>query len=297
MSTKSSHIARPNRKGVYRLLTWREIEPWQQDNEYILTGYRSAISSTSACLKSVFELHNETTNIWTHLLGAFLFISYIHTALSPSQYFFPGSSALIVFHSSVILCFLLSTLFHLFSSHSAPIHSLGHSLDHLGIVLVFLGTGLSTAQVAFLCTPALRTFYTLLLIFAAGLAGLATLRPAFRVPAARPLRLAVYVVLGLSLFLPGVHAVASLGWQEANRRAGLASFAGLAVVNFTGAAIYALRVPERWTGGATDLLGQSHNWMHVFVVAGAVIRGWGLKEAVEDWSVRRIGVVCADGRP
>ena len=35
---------------------------------FITSGYRPALSLTS-CAKSILALHNETINIWTHLLG------------------------------------------------------------------------------------------------------------------------------------------------------------------------------------------------------------------------------------
>lgn len=39
-----------------------------QDNEYIATGYRGQLTYWGT-VKSLFRLHNETGNIWTHLLG------------------------------------------------------------------------------------------------------------------------------------------------------------------------------------------------------------------------------------
>lgn len=42
---------------------------WVRDNEYILSGYRVRYSSVGKALRSVFHIHNETLNIWTHLLG------------------------------------------------------------------------------------------------------------------------------------------------------------------------------------------------------------------------------------
>ena len=43
------------------------------DNEYIHTGYRLYFNTTQKILKSVFLLHNETVNIWTHLIGTIFF--------------------------------------------------------------------------------------------------------------------------------------------------------------------------------------------------------------------------------
>lgn len=64
---------------------------------------------------------------------------------------------------------------------------------------------------------------------------------------------------------------------------GLKSFLGLAAINFSGAAIYAARIPERWFPGTFDMIGQSHNLMHVLVFTGALVRLGGLLELVERW--------------
>eukprot|EP01083_Nonionella_stella_P063058 163910_1 len=42
-------------------------------NEFILNGYRKFCVSAKDCLRSIFAIHNETLNIWTHLLGCCLF--------------------------------------------------------------------------------------------------------------------------------------------------------------------------------------------------------------------------------
>ena len=39
-----------------------------QSDPYIRRGYRRQYNNFSACLKSLFYLHNETVNIWSHLL-------------------------------------------------------------------------------------------------------------------------------------------------------------------------------------------------------------------------------------
>jgi adiponectin receptor len=44
-----------------------------KDNEFILRGYRAGHNFKTS-ITSVFRLHNETGNIWTHLLGFLLFI-------------------------------------------------------------------------------------------------------------------------------------------------------------------------------------------------------------------------------
>lgn len=55
----------------------RSVHPWLVYNEYILHGYRVNFHSYPQLLKSVFQWHNETMNIWSHLLGVILFLALI----------------------------------------------------------------------------------------------------------------------------------------------------------------------------------------------------------------------------
>ena len=47
----------------------KQILCYFQDNEYLLRGHRLPLNSFLACFKSIFRIHTETGNIWTHLLG------------------------------------------------------------------------------------------------------------------------------------------------------------------------------------------------------------------------------------
>lgn len=51
-----------------------EFHKFLQDNEFIVKGYRLNFNSYSKIIRSMFLIHNETVNIWTHLLGAILFL-------------------------------------------------------------------------------------------------------------------------------------------------------------------------------------------------------------------------------
>lgn len=65
--------------GSKRLLLIEELPKDRQENEYVLSGYRF-YRNTKDCLRSLFKLHNETMNIWSHLLG-FLFFSYLSVSI------------------------------------------------------------------------------------------------------------------------------------------------------------------------------------------------------------------------
>ena len=79
-----------------------------------------------------------------------------------------------------------------------------------------------------------------------------------------------------------------------NRRMSISYFLGLGILNGTGTAIYAARIPERWYPKAFDLYGASHQIMHVLVICGALSHGTGLVRALDYWHslLTREGRVC-----
>ncbi|KAK0708115.1 hemolysin-III related-domain-containing protein [Lasiosphaeris hirsuta] len=228
--------AKPAPKDSRGLLTWAEISPWQRDNEFILTGYRRATFSYFASAKSIFHIHNETANIWSHLLGALLFVvlfgHFFFRSRLPDGLKIEDGLAVGTYFIGVVVCFVLSTVYHTFYDHSPHIHKFGNELDHLGIVLVMWGTGVSGAYFGFYHDKATRNLY-LALLTATGVGfGFFTLKPKFRRPEYRLTRFLMYAGLGASLF---------------------------------------------------DLLGQSHNWMHVLVLTGALVRLEGLLTVARRW--------------
>jgi len=58
-------------------------------NKHIDTGYRIGYNTKLKAFLSLFELHNETGNVWSHLLGALLYISftvYVIIYMSPKEH-------------------------------------------------------------------------------------------------------------------------------------------------------------------------------------------------------------------
>ncbi len=55
--------------------TKQDIPDYLKDNEYIISGYRVNHDSCCKAAKSLFTCHNESVNIWSHLLGAVLFFA------------------------------------------------------------------------------------------------------------------------------------------------------------------------------------------------------------------------------
>lgn len=51
-----------------RLLDYHSVPLWYREHDYIRTGYRPVTASVQQCLISLGYLHNETLNIYTHLV-------------------------------------------------------------------------------------------------------------------------------------------------------------------------------------------------------------------------------------
>ena len=60
-----------------KLGSYEEAPKYLQDNEYIKSGYLIYCNTFNKIFKSFLILHNETINIWSHLLGAIFFLCLI----------------------------------------------------------------------------------------------------------------------------------------------------------------------------------------------------------------------------
>lgn len=90
----------------------------------ILSGYRPSGHGLLYYLASVFQIHNETVNIWTHLL-AFLLVLYRWLSLSADPSFDPAFHPVLSAFSLCCLAYTFcSTMAHTFHSKSPETHYL-----------------------------------------------------------------------------------------------------------------------------------------------------------------------------
>ena len=54
--------------------TLEEAPEFMKKSNYILNGYRINFTNAKIAVRSLFMLHNETTNIWSHLSGVFIYM-------------------------------------------------------------------------------------------------------------------------------------------------------------------------------------------------------------------------------
>jgi hypothetical protein len=53
---------------------FENLPSWMKDNEYLLFSHRPQLPNFTECFRSIFQIHTETGNIWTHLIGFLAFV-------------------------------------------------------------------------------------------------------------------------------------------------------------------------------------------------------------------------------
>ena len=66
---KAEEIARRVWEAGWTVVHHSHLPKWLRDNDFLIKGHRPPLNSFWACFKSIFRIHTETGNIWTHLLG------------------------------------------------------------------------------------------------------------------------------------------------------------------------------------------------------------------------------------
>ncbi|XP_010531306.1 PREDICTED: heptahelical transmembrane protein 4 [Tarenaya hassleriana] len=138
------------KKVKYQLVEYHSLPGYLRDNEFIVGHYRSEWP-LKQILISVFTIHNETLNVWTHLIGFFLFLALtIYTAkmvpgmdLHSLQHRIPDvlrKADLHKLHSDLVTC--LPSL-----PHMPDLHRLRHDLK------TSLPSGRHVMELLYNCLP------------------------------------------------------------------------------------------------------------------------------------------------
>lgn len=144
-----------------RLLTLDELPQWAKDNPYILTSYRPIGVTYRTCLNSLTYLHNQTINIYSHLLFLFPLLYLVtHAVLVllglKESLTSPRREDLIVFgvfSAGGIACMAFSSCYHTFMCHSERIAQTCRQLDYTGIMCLIWSSFVPTIYYTFTCEP------------------------------------------------------------------------------------------------------------------------------------------------
>jgi len=260
-----------------KLLKITEVDGFYRNNPFILTGYRDK-TTYFGCLKSVLVLHNETINIWSHLLGFLFFVGIFWRDI---LFLIPARESGVEVTDtdffvlcSLIICYqltmVLSSFYHTFMCHSPKVSENCLTLDLLGITMGLLATYLSGIYYAFWCQPLWRDFY---LSTVGGLFIIATLAqfiPGFGDEKNAPKRIGLFTFWAVYGIIPTIHWVI-LHPDNISDPLVTAMLPRIIFMYFIcGIAFffYVTKLPERFFPGLVDTIGHSHQWWHILIFFG-----------------------------
>ncbi|CAG0923847.1 unnamed protein product, partial [Notodromas monacha] len=265
---------------VWECVHFSHLPAWMQDNEFLHRWHRPPLPSFSACFKSIFRVHTETGNIWTHLLGCLAFIGVATYFLTRPSIEVDMQEKLVfaAFFAGAILCLGMSFAFHTVSCHSEFVGKLFSKLDYCGIAFLIMGSFVPWVYYGFYCEFLPKVIYLTVTLVLGLCAITVSLWDKFGEPAYRPLRAGLFIGFGLSGVIPALHYLCTEGWVKAATETAMGSLVLMGALYISGALLYAWRVPERFFPGKCDVWFHSHQLFHVLVIAAAFVHYRGISE-------------------
>lgn len=265
-------------KNGWKAMPHHALPNWLRDNDYLLSGHRPPLPSCVECFKSIFRIHTETGNIWTHLIGALSFIGV-------ATYFLTRPNVEIQFQEKVvfgafflgaIICLFCSALFHTFYCYSPSVSKFFNKIDYCGISVLTIGSFVPWLYYAFYCESVPKVVYLIFILMLGVSCIIVSLWEKFSEPEFRAIRAGMFIALGLSGVVPAIHYSILFGGYKAFNVGALGWLILMAVLYIVGACLYAARIPEKLFPGRFDIWFQSHQIFHVFVVLAAYVHYHGI---------------------
>uniref|UniRef100_A0A672PXU3 Membrane progestin receptor gamma-B-like n=1 Tax=Sinocyclocheilus grahami TaxID=75366 RepID=A0A672PXU3_SINGR len=126
---------------LQRVFTVHQV-PKAFHEDSIISGYRHPRSSATDCVLSLFQLTNETLNVWTHFLPTWYFLWKLMTVLLMEDALYDAFTwPLLVFLFSCCVYPLASSCAHTFSTMSTCANHICYFFDYGALSLYSLGKG------------------------------------------------------------------------------------------------------------------------------------------------------------
>ena len=146
------------------VVAWDQLPNWQQDNQFITSGYRPQSNSFKKSFGSLGYIHNETVNIFSHLIpsiGFTILAIVLYFTIVPRYETIEKADiyAFACFFAGAAICLGMSATYHTISNHSPFISRFGNKLDYVGIVFLITGSFIPSIYYGFYCHPHLQELY------------------------------------------------------------------------------------------------------------------------------------------
>ncbi|CAL9692167.1 unnamed protein product [Knipowitschia caucasica] len=238
---------------------------------YILTGYRPLHQNWYCYLLSLFQKHNESLNVWSHLLAAPILLLRCWTMFGALGHPFDLSALpLFLFIASALTCYLCSSMAHLFQSHSEQAHFYVFFMDYVGVAIYQYGCALG--HYFYTSAPAWRAStvgeYYLHGTAFLGLmtsVGCCVAKSKYSKPYPPQRKICQLIPTVTAYFLgisPVVHRLLTVSWKEEPSL----NFHALQIVLFLCSSVFfSCPIPECFFPGKCDIFGHGHQIFHILL--------------------------------
>jgi len=284
----------------WKLLDWSELPDYLKHNEFITGGYRRPLSWKS-CVKSLFKIHSETGNIWSHLLGGLLFFGLMLNSFRGFFWEQPlwGRFFFMVFLLAAQYSLGTSTLYHLFMCHSEKTLFKFLKLYYSGIAALIVGSYFGPIFYGYYCFPFWQKLYLGSMSVIGVTLVVLSMFDFFHSNRFSTVRVILYLTVAGFGVIPAiqiryyenyvmvppdnlVHDLASI-----HHRIYLMYFCYAC-----GVFSYVFVFPERYFPGRFNIWFHSHQLWHIFVVSGVFIHYGTNVQIFQNWQAFAPGGQC-----
>uniref|UniRef100_A0A3B4XSB6 Progestin and adipoQ receptor family member 8 n=1 Tax=Seriola lalandi dorsalis TaxID=1841481 RepID=A0A3B4XSB6_SERLL len=287
---------------VHRLLpslppTVRDVDvPPLFRERFILGGYRPVGLSWRSYVLSLFQIHNETLNVWSHLLAAGILGFRLQGPEGQGFSLDVSSLPLVLYVFSAVTYLSCSAVAHLLQSHSEHAHYSLFFLDYVGVAVYQYGCALALCLYS---SDAAWTQSMLGQIFLPAAALLAWFSCAtccyaklhFRRPYPLHRKLCQVVPMGVAYLLdisPVAHRLVTYRCSTV-------------VLFLLSAFFFSCPVPERFAPGRYDIVGHGHQLFHILLSLCTLVQQealfrdflWRRPALVREFGEERLLLACA----
>jgi adiponectin receptor len=267
-------------------------------NNFLEQGYRMNYSPIE-CILSLFHMHNETLNVWTHLGGALIFLYFFMCVASPeifpeglgskNSWIYPppprisalSAVPLLMFLGCAFFCFTASALFHLLQARNKNWYLYLISLDFSGIAIVNTGCYLPIFYCLFHCQPTVMWIYVGGISLCVFLLLGVSMSEKMSTDEYRNIRIALYLSVAPFGITPIIHAVFFSDSLEGIISSFCTKYMYTMACLIFGLTVYIFRFPECYFPGRFDFWMSSHQIWHMAGFMGIYIHYLNVHEVYE----------------
>lgn len=261
------HAALQLANGGRELISYHALPELWRNNDFIITGYRFIpVKNWKSLLYSMFQVHNETGNIHTHVAGLILVAAlFWFTGVLDQHTTAMDRWIQTIYLLAAAKCLICSVTWHVMAGCSDLDWFLCFAcLDYTGISWLVAASLETLVYNGFYCQPDLVAIYTVGVVALGLTMAILPWQPWFNDLKYRTIRISLFILMAMMGIVPFVHGGFLHGFGPMMRF--FAPIIPSELSYIVGVIVYGFRFPERFAPGRFDIVGHSHQLWHIAIV-------------------------------